>query len=253
MAREIVAFGDESGTMPSGDTDLPFCAAVLAAVGEAPVLSSRSGKRSDVVEACLALRLTPQVVYVSPRPGFGHQLSSKMSKINTMARASRLITGDHAYLPERGYSARNLLWSRCMAVCLVRAVLRTGAINSVARVRIVLDRKTFNERERALFIDRVVSQSQDIFGQSSRRYEVVALWSDDPDAEPFGDGLFLAHHVSGLARKALQSGTEEALAEQLGVPSSDLFYDATADVLAPLPPWSVEKWKCRTGLPEPSE
>lgn len=236
--------------MPCGDSDRPFCAAVLAAVGGPPALTSRSGKRRHVIQACLALGLAPQIVHVSPKPGYGQRLSSKMSKINTMARASRLTTGDHAYLPERGYSARNLLWIRCMAVCLVRAALRTGAINSVARVR---DRKSLSERERAMFSDRVASQSQDVFSQSSRRYDVVALWSDDPEAEPFGDGLFLVHHLSRLAWRALQSGTEAALAEQLGVPSSDLFYDATSDVLAPLPRWSVEKWKRRTGLPEPSE
>jgi hypothetical protein len=140
-----------------------------------------------------------------------------------------------------------------MAVCLARVVVLVGTLETIENVVVALDRKTITPRERALFTERLRLQSRDILGESSNPYEVEVHWSDDPEAAAFQDGLFLAHHLSRLAREALEAGTEEVLAKELGVARLELFYDTTADVVAPLPRWSIEKWKRRTGLPEPSE
>ena len=176
---ELTIFGDESGTMPAEDGDPPFCAATLATVNEPPKLSQRSGHRRDVLQACVEWNSVPQVVGICPRPGYGERLRSKTSKMSTMARASRLMTGSHAYLPDQGYNPRNLVWVRCMSLCLVRAVLRATDTQTIENVRVVLDRKTFTGPERALFTDRIRSQSQDIFSDGSHRYDVTLVWSDE--------------------------------------------------------------------------
>lgn len=251
MSR-VTIFGDESGTMPEDDGDRPFCVAALATVAQPPLVQARSGHRGDVLRACASVGCVPQVVYVRATPGYGRKLRAKTSKMSTMARASRLMTGSHEYFPDQGYSSRNMVWIRSVALCVARAVMRVLNPDTIEEVEVVLDRKTMTGRERALFTDRLSSQSRDIFRDSQKTYEVQIRWSDDPDASPFQSGLFLAHHVSRLARRALEAGTEEVLAQDLGLGQLEVFYDATHDVIAPLPRWSIEKWKKRTGLPEPS-
>ena len=252
MSR-VTIFGDESGTMPADDSDAPFCIAALATLGQLPTLKVRSGHRRDILRACVAVGGVWQIVFVRASPGYGQELRAKTSKMSTMARASRLVTGAHEYLPDRGYGARNMIWIRSMAVGMARVAVKAVSPEAIREVIVALDRKTIASRERALFTDRLRSQSRDILGKSSNTYEVKVYWSDAADASLFQDGLFLAHHLSRLAREALEAGSEEALAPELGVPPSDMFYDATSDVVAPLPRWSIENWKRRTGLPEPSE
>ena len=137
----VTIFGDESGTMPVADGDGPFCTAAIATLGPPPVLNDRSGHRIDVFLACTTALCVPQVAFVRPSQGYGQQLRAKTSKMSTMARASRLVTGSHEYVPDRGYSARNLVWIRSMAIGLARVVVRMTDPQSIDSVVVALDRK----------------------------------------------------------------------------------------------------------------
>ena len=253
MTTDLIVLGDESGTMPEGDSDQPFCAAAIASISGVPVPTTISGHKKNVTAACADLSYVPQVVFVRPGPGYEQQLRAKMSKADTMARASRLVTGSHIYLPETGHNTRNLIWIRCVLLSLTRAVIRAKDVSKIQSIVVVLDQKTLGAPHRLMFSDLVCDQCKHVLGRTSIGYKISVLWSDESAAAPFEDGLLLAHHVSKLAWKALKRREEAALAEDFSLSEIDLFYDATPDVLAPPPRGVVEKWKRNTGLPEPSE
>jgi len=270
MAK-LFLFCDESGTMPVRDRDGPFCAATIATTGRPPTLTKRSGHIGALAKAFSDLKCVPYVVFVRPRTGYGDMLSRKTSKMNTMARATRLMTGTNAYFPDYGHNMGNMVWIRCMALSLVNAVLRTGTPEAIRAVCVILDSKSMAEPSRQLFVDRVRSMAEDMsvpraeveLGNRSsvnlreqirfRREDVSVSWSDEAPSPEFKDGLFLAHRLSGLAKAALESVKEAKLAQDLSTLPKDLFYDATPDVVRPLSRAAVQRWKNRTGLPEPFE
>lgn len=265
----LIILCDESGTMPEADDDSPFCAAAIA-TRRAPTLEKRGGYVEDLAEAFRENQCVPFVVFVRPRPGYRTMLRKKASKMNTMARGTRLITGENVYLPDRGHNPRDMIWIRCMAISLVNVVLRSERPEAVRRLTVVLDSKSMRQESRRLFEDRVRSMASDINGPAGaaeqpsdrprRRVhfepkDVSVLWSKkraSPQLE-FEDGLFLADRLSGLARTALEERAEASLAADLSMKVEDLFYDATPDVVRNLPESSVQRWRSRTGLPEPQE
>ena len=263
----LIILCDESGTMPEADNDAPFCAAAIA-TPRVPTLEKRSGYVEDLSAAFRENQCVPFVVFVKPIPGYGSMLRRKASKMNTMARATRLMTGENVYLPDRGHNPRDMIWIRCMAISLVNVVLRSERPDAVRRLTVALDSKSMREPSRRLFEDRVRSIASDINGPAAaaeqpghgaRRYvrfgpkDVSVVWFDKQASLQFGDGLFLADRLSGMARTALEAGAEARLAEDLSMKLEDLFYDATPDVVRPLAKPSVRRWRSRTGLPEPSE
>lgn len=251
----LIIFCDESGTMPEGDADASFCAAAIA-TPHPPTVAKRSGYVQDLAAAYRDNQCVPFVVFVRPGPGYSEMLRRKTSKMNTMARTTRLITGHNMYLPDRGHNPRDMVWIRCMALSLVNVVLRSERPELVRRLTVVLDSKSMREPSKRLFEDRVRAMASDINGpealkeQSSQRRrrhvqfrpeEISVFWSDKSASPQFGDGLFLADRLSGLARTALEAGAEARLAEELSTKPEDLFYDATPDVIRRLPSWSVER------------
>lgn len=260
-------FCDESGTMPVDDTAGVFCVAVLTTQRSTVRLEKRRGHMRTIAAKLKELECLPQVVFVKPRDGYGNLLQSKMSKMNTMARAVRLIRGSHEYLPVSAHNSRNLIWIRCMAICVVRAVVRRAELGPISSVRVILDEKTLPQPSRRMFEDRVRCLRDDILGPNAdaasegktnsavvrniqfARDQVSITWSS-PDTD---DGLYLAHRLSGLAKTAIEKSTESDCARALGMEQGDLFYDSTPDVVRAISTRSVERWKRRTGLPEPLE
>jgi hypothetical protein len=260
-------FCDESGTMPVDDVTSTFCVAVFATQASAIRLEERSGHIENIAVKLKELEVLPQVVFVKPRDGYGDLLRSKMSKMNTMARASRLITGSHEYLPGSAYNIRNLIWIRCMAICVVRTVVRRAELGPVTSVRVILDEKTLPQPSKRMFEDRVCRLRDDILGPGAdaasggqsdsavprnirfTRDQVSITWSS-PDTD---DGLYLADRLSHRAKAAIEKSTQPDFARALGIEQGDLFYDATPDVIRSISKRTIERWKRRTGLPEPSE
>ena len=260
-------FCDESGTMPVDDADGVFCVAVLTAQTSAIRLEERSGHIENIAVKLKELNLLPQVVFVKPRDGYGDLLRSKMSKMNTAARASKLVTGSHEYLTESTYNSRNLIWIRCMAICVVRAVVRRAELGPISSVQVILDEKTLPQPSRRMFEDRVCCLRDDILGTNAdavsegrsdsavlrnirfARDQVSITWSS-PDTD---DGLYLAHRLSRSAKTAIAKSTQPGFARTLGMEENELFYDSTPDVIRPVSKRTVERWKLRTGLPEPLE
>lgn len=261
--------------MPTDDHHHPFCAAAIATFDAPPALKNGSGHKNDLAEVFGKFKCAPQVVFVRPGRGYGDLLQRKTSKLNTMARATRLITGSNDYFPDHGHNMRNMVWIRCMAVCLARAVVLTAKtepeqIREVTEAIVILDRKTMTKPSRQLFTDRVCSLAEDISSPRNAvvsdkssadirelirfgRDDVSVFWSDEIPPSESQDGLFLAHRLSGLANTALSSATEAHLAQDLSMEFADLFYDATPDVVRPISKTAVDRWKKRTGLPEPLE
>ena len=253
--------------MPVDDADGVFCAAVLTTQISSIRLEERSGHAEDIALNLKGLKCLPQVVFVKPRDGYGELLHSKMSKMNTMARASRLVTGSHEYLPGSAHNYQNLIWIRCMAICVVRAVVRCAELSPINSVRVILDEKTLPQLSRRMFEDRVRCLRDDILGPNVSaasedrpgnvvprnirfaRDQVSITWSS-PDTD---DGLYLAHRLSRLAKTAIEKSTQPDFARGLGMEQEDLFYDATPDVIRAISKGSIERWKRRTGLPEPLE
>ena len=244
-----------------------FCVAVLTTQTSVIRLEERSGHLKDIALKLKELKCLPQVVFVKPRDGYGDLLRSKMSKMNTMARASRLITGSHEYLPRSAHNSRNLIWIRCMAICVVRAVVKRAELGPISSVRVILDEKTLPQPSRRMFEDRVYCLRDDILGSNVgaasegrsdsavvrniqfARDQVSITWSS-PDTD---DGLYLADRLSGLAKTAIEKSTQLDCAQALGMEQGDLFYDSTPDVIRAVPKRLIERWKRRTGLPEPLE
>lgn len=253
--------------MPVDDADGVFCVAVLTTQISAIRLEERRGHIDDIAVSLNELKCLPQVVFVKPRDGYGDLLRSKMSKMNTMARASRLVTGSHEYLPGSAYNSRNLIWIRCMAICVVRAVVRRAELGPISSVRVISDEKTLPQPSRRMFEDRVRCLRDDILGPNAdaasegrsdsavlrnirfARDQVSITWSS-PDTD---DGLYLAHRLSRLAKTTIEKSTQPDFARALGMEQEDLFYDSTPDLIRAVSKRSVESWKRRTGLPEPLE
>jgi hypothetical protein len=253
--------------MPVDDAGGVFCVAVLTTQTSAIRLEERSGHIKDIAVKLKELECLPQVVFVKPRDGYGDLLRSKMSKMNTMARASRLITGSHEYLPGSAHNSRNLIWIRCMAICVMRAVVRQAELGPISSVRVILDEKTLPQPSRRMFEDRVCCLRDNILGPNAdaasqgrsdiavvrnirfARDQVSITWSS-PDTD---DGVYLADRLSGFAKTAIEKSTQPDFARALGMEQGDLFYDSTPDVIGAVSKSSVEHWKRRTGLPEPLE
>lgn len=263
----VSIFCDESGTMPAGDADGVFCVAGIITQTSSIELAERTGFLENIAGALKDLECIPQVVFVEPQVGYGNRLGSKMAKMNAMARASRLVTGSHDYLPGSAHNSGNLIWLRCMAICVVRAVVRRAEVGPIGFVRVVSDKKSLAGPTRRLFEDRLRCLREDILGPtaytpaegrfdspvvSNIRFtrDQVSVTSSSRDKD---DGLYLADRLCGLAKASIEKSTQAELARELGVDQDDLFYNATPDVIHALPKWSVERWKHRTGLPEPRE
>jgi len=268
---EFFIYADESGTMPLDDHDKPFVGAVVGAAH--PILAGGDLMLSQqrLIGHLRTEQTTPSVCHVIPHAGFGELVRTKFSKMNTMARARRLVTRQHAYLPADGFSARNLIWGHCVTQA-VGQILRAHVFTSpVSSLEIVLDEKTLAAGERDLFTDECRKIPERLLDALNRLRHfdpskidlalahmrltpatVKVRWSDDPTVSGAEHGLRLADRLAWHHRKHLLKPTKPSFHEVLaeaGWPGDVI--DVTPLVTMPLHPEAIEEWKRDTGLPEP--
>lgn len=268
----IYVYGDESGTMPKRDADEPFVGATVAFLGEDPTEIPEGSGARWLASAIKELGGIAFFGYVQPRPGYEAALATRHSKMDTMARMQRLITGDNSeFIPERGLSLRNNIWGMCMSQAV--AQIFAGALHrgTVDTVRILLDQKTLAEQDRNRFRSfipwegerfRTVLRGLPPEYQNHARVlekrigvtsETISVhWSDEPGANDAAPGLRLADHLAGLARQAIIDPSSSDLRAAFADEECQLHeMDLTDIVSRPLDKRVVETWRKKTGLPEP--
>ena len=159
----LFIFGDESGTMPLKDSDKPFVTATISVLDQRPELIEGSNNNKKLVEILKHIKATPTAMVVKPYPGYSKAIKEKYNKLNTMARATRLLTGANAdYLDQKtlttGLDSRNSIWCQAMFTAIGRAILNTVNTSAICTVRIILDQKTMRPSMRAFFKDILIQQ-----------------------------------------------------------------------------------------------
>ncbi|MDD5556560.1 MAG: hypothetical protein PHN82_04825 [bacterium] len=267
-------YGDEAGTMPMNDGDPPFVAATVAILGDPPTIDKPNGHVDWLVKKIKELNAFPHISYIYPDRGYGNKIQSKLSKMNTMARATRLITGaNRHYLTEEGIGLRNWVWQFCMGQAIAQATVSAIAKDFVDGLSIVLDQKTMPKPTRRIFIDSVHRLSGQLNGilQAARRMnrdeaelfksrlrftnaDMCIIWSDSSLAGDSQGGLWLAHYLAGHYQKGLSRGKEMVVRERLSKAGfARVEKDITDMITAPINRASIERWKRNTGLEEPVE
>lgn len=267
MAR-IWIYGDESGTMPASDRDAPFVAALLVARNAIAEVGRRSRSVNWLVCTIRALELRPSIAYVKPRPGFAKTWAAKTDLMDTMARARRLVTGRHDYLPQAGIPRRNHVWIRATQQALLQSTLSSLFVGPVVEVTLVLDRKTMaNETERFMRdrVDALIPLVKDQLlrlrsahpkyaAQIDRYHENLQTtcikfeWGS-PEKQA---GLWLSHHLARLTHRELMGQNKKSLFDALTRDGHRHFCrDVTDSLLRPVTDEAIERWKRDTGLPVP--
>lgn len=273
----LFIFGDESGTMPLSDSDKPFITATVSFLDNPPVLIEGSDNNEKLVEIVKGLNAIPSAMLVKPYPGYGKAIKTKYSKMQIMARATRLVTGANAsYLDQKtltnGFDPRNMIWCHAMLTAIGYAVLNTAFSSTINTVRIILDQKTMRPSMRTFFKEMVVQQ----MGTGTDEYlstlhhmnsSVIDLWksrvrfsaestflswSDECDEFNNEFGLRLADRLS---RKIYQSQSTsdpgiETLLKDAGY--TDWVVDLSR-IITQFDQRVIDNFKKKTGLPEPKE
>ena len=271
LMNTLYVYADECGGIPLDDADEPF---VGAAVSATQPVTGTTSLRFDVG---LLLRhmarsgASPFLAHVKPFPGYGQQVTSKLSKMDTMARARRLTTGVHAYSPPGGIALRHVLWIHCVSQAVGMAFTRRAFQVPISRLVVTFDRLTLVPESRCLVIDecrkipeRLLAIANENHSSAPRQLDglignlqvgpadVVIQWSDDPSASGTEDGLHLADRLAWHYQKHLQKPTTPSFLDLLAQAGhTGITHDVTPLVIAPLERGSIETWKRDTGLPEP--
>jgi hypothetical protein len=265
-------YADEAGTMPLADTDEPFVTGMVSVVGSDLQIRERHnlGKAPEFCGCLSQVGANIHFCYIRPGLGYAKAIGSKLSKMDTMARMTRLMTGGNTkYLPPEGISYRNMVWSISMNQAMYAIFLRAAASGPVSEVEMFFDQKTMARQSRTHFreaaqmitnnLRRTVLRFADArpldAAQLLRNVDglehIKIHWSDEPDFERASDGLTVAHHLSSLARRFLIKGRTD-FSEYLTTAGYTQFEkDITATVTAPISRESIESWKKQTGLLEP--
>lgn len=267
MAR-IWIYGDESGTMPASDGDAPFVAAFLVSRNAIAEVGKRSRSVNWLVCTIRALELRPSIAYVKPRPGFAKTWAAKTDLMDTMARARRLVTGRHDYLPQAGMPRRNHVWIRATQQALLQSTLSSLFVGPVVEVTLVLDRKTMADETERFMRDRVDalitlvkdqllrlrSAHPEHAAQIDGYYENLQAtcikfeWGS-PEKQA---GLWLSHHLAWLTHRELMGQNKKSLFDALTLDGHRHFCrDVTDSLLQPVTDEAIESWKRDTGLPVP--
>ena len=273
----LYIFGDESGTMPLKDSDKPFVTATISILDHRPELVKGSNNNEKMVGILKNIEAIPSAMVVKPFPGYSKAIKLKYSKMNTMARATRLVTGANAsYLDQKtlanGFKPRNMVWCQAMLTAIAYAVLNTVYNSAINTVRIILDQKTMRPSMRNFFKDMLIQQ----MGVGTKEYllnfqhmnpSVIDLWksrvrfsaestffswSDENDDTKNEFGLRLADRLS---RKIYQSqiSSDQEIETLLNLAGySDCVVDLSR-VVTQLSQRVIENFKRMTGLPEPKK
>lgn len=265
-------YGDEAGVMPTADHDEMFVAATVALAGKPSPGPKRDGHRGSLVTRLVSERVLGCVSFVRPFPGYGQQLEAKFSRMQTMARATRLLTRANAkYLSRDRFSPRNMVWQHVMKQAIGQTVLSALGRSTVDHLVVVLDQKTMAGSTRTLFADQIRRLADDMRPVLAQRavsgapgavvlYRRLGLardtvdvrWSDQTLGEGDVDGLFLAHHLASRCLEDLKSGRELELPTALkaaGLPCPEI--DVTELLIRAISPDVVREWERRTWLRAP--
>ena len=138
----LYMYADESGTMPQRDTDTPFVTAIVSFFGDQSDLMHATGHRSEIISKLLSSNAIPFVAFVKPFPGYESCINLKLSKMNIMARVTRLLTrANTQYLDEHGIGLRNYIWIYTMQQAIgniVRVAMRNHSIDAL---QILMDQR----------------------------------------------------------------------------------------------------------------
>jgi len=273
----LYIFGDESGTMPVDDADKPFVAATVAVLGDPPVLVRGSDDDKKMAGIFSSLNIVPFAAVVKPYPGYGKDLKSKYDKINVMARATRLTTGASApYLDDKtlreGFDLRNTVWGHAMVQAIANAVLSILFTSPIEAVQIVLDRKTMTPSMRQFFRDVIVNRIGEGTKQFLRSFHpanptVVSEWEDRvrfssnttmlswSDESKELEQQFCLRLADRFARKIYQAQItgQHGITTILEGAGFEGFVKDISGLVTRLDMRLIDKFKNKTGLPEPKE
>ncbi|MFH1213013.1 MAG: hypothetical protein V1681_02925 [Candidatus Neomarinimicrobiota bacterium] len=264
-------FGDEAGVMPRADKDEVFVAATIGFLGAPPQIEF-SGHRDAVIAALVATRALPCVAFVKPSPGYAQKLNARFARMNTMARATRLLTGANAkYLTPIGFSPRNMVWLSAMHQALGQTLLSAVERSLIDEIVVTLDEKTLAATTRTFFIDQVLATPEHmlpVFREALARGlpgsehhlgrlaltrgSISIRWSDEPLDPEARVGLFLAHHLASHTFADTKRGMPPMFLADLldaGLPCKEI--DVTHILTAALADSTVREWERRTGLRAP--
>jgi len=256
------------------DSDGVFVAATVATIDGIPVVDGRDGHRPWLVNRLVDASALPFVVYVKPWPGYGEAIRAKMSKMNTMARATRLVTGaNKRYLSEEGIQARNFIWARVVDQSIGGAILRGTLKTRIERIIIFLDQKALGRPMKEFLFDRIADQRRLLLNtlgtarqlnpaQVQRLESQVAFsrdsvsthFSDEPEARTAEGGLLLAHYLAKHSHRYLSKGKSPSIFELLSDKGfRDFHLDITQFVVRSISAEAIQEWERKTGLREPKE
>ena len=259
-------FGDEAGIMPLADTDEVFVAATIGFLGLPP--TQRKFDEAALITALVAARALPTLALVRPFPGFAKTLDAKFTRMNTMARCTRLLTGANAnYLTPDGFNLRNVVWEYAMVQALVKAFSSAIERSRIDDVVVILDQKAIAAPTRKLFEDQIrrtpenmvsvhrqalrggLGSEQHIRRLALSRESIRVQWSDERLSREARDGLLLAHHLASRTFRDVRRGRPPQFVEKLRearLPCGEI--DVTRILIAPLAVSAVREWERRTGL-----
>ena len=254
--------------MPMNDTDNVFVAAMVFCTGLHPNIGSTHdlGKSSVFLSCLKKLDVDFCFCTIKPYPGYGESIQSKLSKMDTMARTTRLLTGRNTDFlpPDNGLPFGNMVWIYAMQSALQTSLVETILEGPVTSVELYLDRKTMAKATRDLFITHIQGLRKNLFEvllklddiapperkgiyRNCRFERILVKWSDDPGTEDAADGLRLAHYVASLSRSDLISRKQKFLQPDIAAREHNI----TGYWATPISPEAVKSWERLTGLTEP--
>ena len=268
----LYIYADECGGIPLDDSSEPFVGAAVSAIQP---ITGALALRFDVpllVRHLARTSAAPFLAHVKPFPGYGAQVSAKFDKMDTMARARKLVTGVHEYLPSGGVAVRNNIWVHCVTQAVGQALVMHSFRGPIDRVVVTFDQKTLAPESRRMVIDkcreipqRITESAAKFHALNPRQVEsvlsnvqvapddMVIQWSDEPGTTGTEDGLHLADRLAWHYQKHLQSPTQPSFLDALAQAGhKDITYDVTQIMIRPIDRDSIETWKRDTGLPEPA-
>jgi hypothetical protein len=231
----LYIYADESGTMPTSDTDPPFVAAAVASFREPFRWDGKRGKRREILETISNSQLLPFIAILDPHPGFTDTLHEKLELLNDDAQKTLETTGANARLfPRRGLKPGNFIWGHTVLQAVSQAAL-SGAVRGVIdRIEILMDQKTLRKEERALFRHTLVtlkgtmrnSLMHALFGffgpleQLLQRLkfediDVSVRWSDDPIQRANEGALNFVDRVSRFAHTDIRKRRTPSFVDEL--------------------------------------
>ena len=268
----LFIFGDESGNLPLCEEDGVFVGATVATQTPPRKIEERKRNSRWLVQKLQKYSAHPFVAYIRPVPGYGAAVSSKLAKMDIMARSKRLLYGEHPYLPQGGIALRNFVWMHCIFQAITQSFAWSIIGGPIDALHIVLHQKTLAPENRRLLVN-VVKRSPDraletlararkLDANAADKYlsnmrvdpsRISVSWSNDPGASGAQPGLLLADRLAWHYRRDLVGLNNTRIGDEMTTAGFGRFaMDITKIVTAPINRRSIENWKWATGLPEPT-